>query len=266
MWNRGIYEAALFAALSFLWPTIVVYHNPVSNRANSKVESILQSTLVRHARCVLIHSHRYFAHIRSLNGSTFVLPHPPYENWRQAHFRATHDEIEPTEKGVLFLGQVRQYKGAEDLPAIIQAFSQRRIKVRIVSFGRPALDLWRRYEDFPDVEFWVDSEPLSDERVADALRMSQLLIAPYVNATQSGTISLAFTVGVSTIAYESGAISDMLTTRSLTAPDPLSLVDRVIEWMDERWNTYKQTPEQVTSECLAVLTDLAEYLSKVEHR
>ncbi|WP_419179424.1 glycosyltransferase [Mycolicibacterium iranicum] len=251
----------IFAAVAGVWPVVFVHHNPVPDRLGNNIQQLVVGRLVRAAVGVVLHSERYAGRVSFENAETHVVPHPPYTLWRNGNLAVQPPGTQVKSAGVLYLGEIRADKGADDLPEIIELMSSNGLHLTIVSFGQLACRLAETYSLRNDVSFTVQQEPLSDEVVAEALRASELLIAPYHNATQSGTINLAFTYGIGTIAYESGALAEILVSESLVNPTPVALVGRVQSWLDRRWNCYRTTPELVSALCIDRLKEIGDHFA-----
>lgn len=259
MWTRGTYETAVFAFVAVFWPVIFVHHNPVPSRMGRATQRRGYLRLMRFARCTVIHSDRFSDDVGRLARSVERLPHPPYSAWTESHRPPCNerDTGNARSRNVLFLGQLRADKGSSELPEILLELRRRRISVTVASFGSEAVELSQKFRGYPGINFHVQSEPLPEEAIAQALYSSVLLIAPYTNATQSGTINLAFTVGLDTIAYDSGALAELLTPNSLTPADPVEFAYRVEQWMERPWPTYRHSPGRVASEVLGGIARIA---------
>jgi glycosyltransferase involved in cell wall biosynthesis len=97
----------------------------------------------------------------------------------------------------------------------------------------------------------VRSEPLPDQDLADALTGCDLLVAPYVAATASGTLLLAMVFDRPTIAFHSGALADVLLPEaSVPAGDLESLVGRIRAWREKPFATYRQDASDYQSDAL----------------
>lgn len=130
-----------------------------------------------------------------------VCAHPLYTHWlawAAPPPKTPHDTLR-----LLLLGQRRADKG--DPAAVLAALPDSvRDRVEVVVCGKGAApDLPVRVDDRTSAGF------VPDRDVARALVDCDALLAPYVGATQSGTVALAVTAGLPVLGYASGALGDL---------------------------------------------------------
>ena len=127
---------------------------------------------------------------------------------------------------------MRPDKGLDLLPKILRHVGdrERHVTTLIVS-GRGVVPstlrdevgaLGVKYEDRTSTAF------LRDEEIREALGGADVLLAPYVGATQSSTVVAALTLGVPVLAFDVGAIGEVVTDSGLVAAgDTRAMADRL---------------------------------------
>lgn len=260
LWARGQYEVALFALFAMFVPLVFVYHNPDQSRYRTRIDRCSTAWLLSCAACVVVHSQKYLRNVHTKRGFVSFVPHPPYDTWLRSMMEKESDrETRGSGSAIaraVFIGEVRADKGLSHLPRILASFPDRGIEISIVGFGANAIELSRQFGDHERVRFVVSQEPLPDSTIAFELSRADVLIAPYVSPTQSGTVNLAFTARTPTLAYRGGGMSELLTDDALCDPDPDELLRLVLDWHQNSWNTYRSTPDDVRRECVSTLSTI----------
>lgn len=129
---------------------------------------------------------------------------------------------------ILFFGYVRPYKG---LGVLLEAFAavRRQIAVRLRIAGefyedpKPYLEQIRRLGIGPDVE--VSNGFVPEAEVAACFARADVVVLPYLSATQSGIVPLAFGHGVPVITTTTGGLTEVVEpgkTGFLVAPGNVS--------------------------------------------
>lgn len=133
---------------------------------------------------------------------------------------------------ILFFGRIWAYKGLEYLiraePLIGAAVPE--VKVVIAGEGED-FDRYRRMMVHPE-RFEVHNAYLSNAERADLFRRASVIVLPYVEASQSGVIPLAYSHGKPVVATTVGGLPDAVehgTTGLLVPPrDARALADAVV--------------------------------------
>jgi glycosyltransferase involved in cell wall biosynthesis len=177
-----------------------------------------------------------------------VVDHPPYYRWVDKYFSGSRAERPPSAKTwVLFLGALRNDKGLDHLDELIAGLDPERFAVRIVGTGVLPQATESALRDSPiETDVVVSPEPVADREIARALAMSDVMLAPYVTATVSGTIILACTVGLPTLAYREGAIAEYLVDDAMSLEaSPASMLALLEEWSHDRPPTFRRRPAEL---------------------
>jgi starch synthase len=124
---------------------------------------------------------------------------------------------EPPESGVredidriLFFGRIWEYKGLEYLIRAEPLITAAVPNARIVIAGRGEnFDKYRRMMVHPE-HFIVYNEWISDEQQAALFREASVVVLPYIEASQSGVIPIAYSHRKPVIATSVGGLPDMV--------------------------------------------------------
>jgi glycosyltransferase involved in cell wall biosynthesis len=117
-----------------------------------------------------------------------------------------HDE-EPL---VLFFGRIWEYKGLEYLIRAEPLITSKVPNAKIVIAGiGEDFDRYRRMMVHPD-KFVVYNEYVSDEKRAELFSRASVVVLPYIEASQSHIISIAYRWGKPVVATTVGGLPDMV--------------------------------------------------------
>ena len=110
------------------------------------------------------------------------------------------------------IGQMRLDKGLDRLPAIFELIPDNKRKLLSLAFcGRgDCQEIIAKMTSLLEVSRMPADRFLSDIEVAQELAKSDVLLAPYRFVTASGTVVLALCRGLSVIAYDTGALGEIV--------------------------------------------------------
>ena len=110
---------------------------------------------------------------------------------------------------LLFFGRIIAYKGLDRLLLAVKLLIERRLSVKLVIAGSGSLEPYARLLDAaPHVE--VHNRWLGDEEIAEFMAMSDVIILPYVEASQSGVAATAYAAGRQIVAYPIGGLVEQV--------------------------------------------------------
>jgi glycosyltransferase involved in cell wall biosynthesis len=111
---------------------------------------------------------------------------------------------------ILFFGRIWEYKGLEFLIRAEPFITAEVADARIVIAGQG--EDFARYREMmihPD-RFTVYNEYVSDERCSELFQQASVIVLPYVEASQSGVIPLAYTFMKPVVATTVGGLPEMV--------------------------------------------------------
>ncbi len=182
--------------------------------------------------------------------------------------RAIDTTLKDDGNTVLFFGRIWEYKGLDYLIQAEPKISAEFPDVRIVVAGRGEdFARYRRKMVHPE-RFEVYNNWITEDRRAQIFATASVVVLPYVEASQSGVIPVAYTYEKPVIATRVGGLPDMVEhgrTGLLVQPrDSDALADAVIELLRDRQKRIAMgragkeklerecAPEVVTQQTLAV--------------
>ena len=217
--TRDWYDQLAFALMAILGARVVVIaHDPQSKWTLSPISVFSRRQLWRRATVLVTHSEALAAEAASVSGlSATVVPHLPF-----LEYAAWTGVAVPTSKPtgryrLLILGRLRPDKGLDRVPSILghlQASDRKRVSIAFAGIG-DCSEIVAQVADLTEVARRPSTSRLSDLEIASVLAQSDVLIAPYPQVSASGTVVLALSRGLRVVAYDTGALSDVV------APDGL---------------------------------------------
>ncbi len=170
--------------------------------------------------------------------------HPVYE-----HFGEREDRTEARRKlgleleapTILFFGFVRRYKGLhvliEALPAVLKELPSARLIVA-GEFYEDKEELLDRIQTLDlSRQVRIDDQYIPAEKVKTYFSAADVVVQPYVSATQSGVAPVAFHFGDSLIVTDVGALAEVVPHESagLVVPpqNPFALAQAIVKYFQD---------------------------------
>lgn len=220
---------------------ITTVHDPVMHAGDASQRNIPQ--MVRDV--VIYRSHRVITHAEALKEIILqrfnlptervaVIPHGEFSIYR--HWNA---ETWPEQEGnILFFGRIWPYKGLDYLIAAEPAISQACPYARIVIAGQ-GKDMERYYAMMTHPNrFKVFNYYIPHADVSRLFQQASVVVLPYIEASQSGVIPLAYAFGKPVVATKVGGIPEIVDhglTGLLVPPrDSDALAEAVISLLQDR--------------------------------
>lgn len=140
-------------------------------------------------------------------------------------------------KRLLFFGRIWEYKGLEYLIRAEPLISARVADVAIVIAGKGEdFEKYRRMMVNPS-RFVIDNEHIPDERVARYFGESSVVVLPYIDASQSGVVPIAYAFNRPVVATSVGGLPSVVedgVTGLLVPPrDERALADALVTLLED---------------------------------
>lgn len=136
----------------------------------------------------------------------YRVPRGPYTMYKQWKTGASDTE----HKNVLFFGRVRKYKGLDQLiaaaPAVYKAVPEARF---IIAGSGPDWQRCRSLIKNPEY-FELHEEKISDPKVTALFERSSIVVLPYLEASQSGVLFIAYALGRPVIVTRVGCLPEVV--------------------------------------------------------
>ena len=193
------------------YPLVLTVHNPrhhLGDRVSQKTPQFVMDFAVHRAAQVIVQARqlkpvvvdRY--HIP--DEIVHVIPHVVLGD------ATAQREVPEEEDLVLFFGRIWAYKGLEYLIRAEPLITAEVPRARIVIAGAGEdFARYRRMMAHPE-RFAVHNEYVTDEQRAALFRRASVVVLPYVEASQSGVIPIAYTFAKPVVATTVGGLPDMV--------------------------------------------------------
>lgn len=199
------------AALKYLkpYPLVITIHDPrhhAGDVVSQKTPQWLMDYGFRKANHAIVHGETLVAkvheHFQIQQQHIHVIPHVAMGG------EYIRDSIPEESNNVLFFGRIWQYKGLEYLIRAEPAISSLVPDVNIVIAGEG--DDFSYYENLiqnPD-RFSIHNRWISDAERAEMFQRAAIVVLPYIEATQSGVVPVAYNFHKPVVATRVGALSE----------------------------------------------------------
>jgi len=186
----------------------VRYH--VGDRRSSIVPQWITDLATRYSSSLIVHGSELKTQVcREFNvgpSLVFNIPHMNYSFYR--HWEDPGVQEHPN--NILFFGSIWDYKGLRYLmeaePFLSDALQQ--FKITIAGRGED-LSSYRRYIIDP-TNYEIFNDFIPDEAVAGLFQRASVVVLPYIDASQSGVVPLAFAFGKPVVATRTGSIPELV--------------------------------------------------------
>lgn len=205
------------------WPVVVTVHDVTYHPGDSQSQTVPMSTvrlLRRAADAIIVHGLTLADDLTRSGirpkGGIYSIPHIVLDRHvRIASQRFLERRASDGTRRILFFGRVMAYKGLGLLIEASDRVLESMANVRFVVAGRgPDLDQLRpRLEERPWFE--VHDRYVDDVDVAQLFLDADLVVLPYVEASQSGVVAIAAAFGVPVVATEVGELGKLVRTAKM---------------------------------------------------
>lgn len=220
------------------YPIVYTLHDPVSHSG----EKTLHGELAK--RFMLKYSDRIFVHGKKLKRMLIeekrvksekisVVPHGEY-----SFFRKWEKPVSERDGSILFFGRVKEYKGLEYLIKAEPMITKEVPNARIVIAGKgDDLKKYREMMKNPD-NFKIHNYVIPNEKVAELFQEASVVVLPYIDASQSGIIPIAYAFKKPVVATNVGSIPEVVDegqTGIIVPPrNPEKLAEAVVSLLKDK--------------------------------
>ena len=178
-------------------------HDPLPHLGDSIRKKIATRILARSSRKIFVH-YRYNFNIAETQGydpsKLVVIPHGNYSFYEKYR----KPGITPR-RMILFWGRIRPYKGVETLIDCARFLPD---DVEIVIAGEGA-GMYRQ-DAVNDTRITLMDRFLTEEEIAELCRQCCVVVTPYVDASQSGIVPVAYAFSKPVVATDVGALPEQV--------------------------------------------------------
>jgi glycosyltransferase involved in cell wall biosynthesis len=254
------------------YPLVLTVHDPQHHLGDDgarKTPQFVMNYGFRRAAHIIVHAQQMKNAVMSvchISGETIhVIPHVVLGD------DTAHNQIQEQDHLVLFFGRIWEYKGLEYLIRAEPLITAQVPDAKIVIAGQGEdFVRYRRLMTHPD-RFSIYNYYVSDEKRAEFFRQASVVVLPYVEASQSGVIPLAYTFSKPVVATTVGGLPEMVDegkTGYLVPPrDENSLAEAVVRLLQNRELRHRlgaNGRQKINTECSA--DTVARQTAAVYHR
>jgi len=201
-------------------PIVCTVHDPYQHmglrKSNRYYQDIAQNWIVSQSSKFIVHGQRMkkalFERYNLSLDDISVIPHGEYSFYKsfKPRIRILRDDNKKF-KRILFFGTIRRNKGLEYLikaePIISKKYNN--YKMCIAGKFQEDFDYYNKLIRNKN-KFEIIDDYVPNNQVADLFENSDIVILPYISATQSGVLAIAFGFGKPVIATNTGSLGEYL--------------------------------------------------------
>jgi glycosyltransferase involved in cell wall biosynthesis len=177
---------------------------------SKRVPRTLVKCFIRQSNAVIVHGEglRVAAerHLPVTSSRIFVLPHLPLLYYRRLAERSGLGRKADGHFRILFFGRLFEYKGLGYLMTAAPLVKASVHNVKFVVAGTGDQQLIARLQEMPRNLFDVRARFIRDQEVAELFSEADLVVLPYIEASQSGVLMIAMAFGLPVVATNVGEI------------------------------------------------------------
>jgi glycosyltransferase involved in cell wall biosynthesis len=206
-------------------PIVCTIHDPLQHVGlpwlNRSFQTVAQNIAIAQSAEFIVHGDKLKSILAASNGipahKINVIPHGEFSFYRSMKNGAGDDRKERGKvKRILFFGEIRKNKGLEYLIRAEPLISARCDDYKICLAGRfkhekgNSLQYYRSLMQNPD-RFEIHDRFIGNHEVADFFDTSDIVVLPYIGASQSGILAIAFGFGIPVVATDTGSMGEVVT-------------------------------------------------------
>jgi len=258
-WNN--LWTCLFLPFFKKYKIITTLHAVKPNVGTKKIRQIIARNLnIRYSDCLIIHGKKAENELKEIGVEKkyYIIPHGDY-----SFFTKYCKKIEET-NSVLFFGNIIDYKGLEFLIKSEPLITQKIPNVKIIIAGQGNLEKYRKLIKHEN-SFEIYNEFIPDKQVAELFQKAKIVVLPYIEASQSGIIPIAYAFKKPVVVTNVGCIPEVVddgVTGFIVPPrDVNALANAIIKLLKDDElrkqmgeNAYKKMKEELSWDKIAEKT------------
>ena len=185
---------------------------------------------------IIVHGNNMVEELKKRNISSKkidVVPHGDYQ-----FFTKYPSSINETDNSILFFGRIQPYKGIEYLIQAESLISKVLTEYKIVIAGEGDISKYSKYIEH-DGKFEIINRYIDDSEVSNLFNKCKVVVLPYIDASQSGIVPIAYAFKKPVVATSVGSLPEIVeneVTGFLVPPkNPNALAGAIIKiFMDDK--------------------------------
>jgi len=250
------------------YPLVVTVHDVVlhvGDVVSRKIPPLVYGLSVRYADEIIVHGEKLRKEIIEKSHKSAEKVHVVPRGVNSIYLRFRNSSIEEENESVLFFGRIYEYKGLRYLIEAQPLITEKVPKAKIIIAGRGE-DLGKYLKMMAHREkFIIHNRAIPGRMVAELFQRASVVVLPYIEASQSGIVPLAYAFKKPVVVTNVGSIPEVVDdgkTGYIVPPkDPEKLAEAIIDLLINREkrremgeNAYRKTEKELSWDNIAVKT------------
>jgi len=250
------------------YPLVTTVHDVVPHIGDTKSRkfpSFISKLSVRYADQIIVHGKKLKKAMMEKSDKSTNNVHVLPRGVNSIYRRFIKSEVKEEDNLILFFGRIWEYKGLRYLIEAEPLITEKIPTAKIVIAGIG--------EDFKKYvkmmvhkeNFIIHNHIIPNEMVAELFQKASIVVVPYIEASQSGIVPLAYAFKKPVVVTDVGSIPEVVDngkTGYIVPPkDPEKLAEAIIDLLKDKEkrremgeNGYKKTEEELSWDNIAVKT------------
>jgi len=189
------------------YPLIFTLHDPVVREKTNIVGIVHNNLFTRFSDIVIVHGANLKEQLvkKGIDGNKIrIIPHGDYS------FFAKYKKDDVREENIiLFFGRIESYKGLEYLIGAEPLITREIPNTKIIIAGRGNFSKYRKLIKNTK-SFEIYNEFIPDKQVAELFQKAKIVVLPYIEASQSGIIPIAYAFKKPVVVTNVGCIPEVV--------------------------------------------------------
>jgi alpha-maltose-1-phosphate synthase len=197
--------SSLFLPFLTKIPIITTIHDVKPHIGSRKYDQIIAQRIhAKFSDCLFVHGEKARKELK-IHKKCFVIPHGDYSFF----LKYSCKEINEEKDTILFFGRIEDYKGLEYLIRSIAIILINFPDIKLIIAGTGD---FRKYTNmiFDNKHFEVHNRYIAEEEIPVFFNRAKIIILPYIEATQSGIVPIAYAFKKPVVVTDVGSIPEVV--------------------------------------------------------
>jgi len=250
------------------YPLVTTVHDVVlhvGDAKSRKIPSFIYELSIKYANQIIVHGEKLKKEMLEKSSKSVDNIHVIPRGINSIYRRFIRSKVEEEDNLILFFGRIWEYKGLRYLIEAEPLITENVPTAKIVIAGRGE-DLRRYVKMMVHKEkFIIHNQIIPNGMVAELFQRASVVVLPYIEASQSGIVPLAYAFKKPVVVTDVGSIPEVVDngeTGYIVPPkDPKKLAGAIIDLLKDKEkrrkmgeNAYKKGEEQLSWDNIAVKT------------
>jgi len=250
------------------YPLVATVHDVVPHVGDimsRKIPAFIYRLSTRYADEIIVHGEKLKKEMMERSHKSAEKVHVVPRGVNSIYLRFRKSNIEEENNLVLFFGRIWEYKGLRYLIEAEPLITEKVPKAKIIIAGAGE-DLGKYLKMMVHREkFIIYNQVIGNEMVAELFQRASVVVLPYIEASQSGIVPLAYAFKKPVVVTDVGSIPEVVDngkTGYIVPPkDPKKLAEAIIDLLKDKEkrremgeNAYRKTEEELSWDNIAVKT------------